>query len=133
ANVPFFALDIPRLLLYAFPPFVHLALLAVDRVLSLWEPRTPSGSRASRLGPLAWLAAAGAFALCVGQLDPYRRVDLRGPRDGRLVLALCRESLAFGRRLEAGRPVTYDIAARGYDPSRMPPSYLERMRWFLRT
>jgi len=54
-------------------------------------------------------------------------------RDGRLVLALCRESLAFGRRLEGGRPVAYEIAQRGYDPSRMAPSYLERMRWFLRT
>jgi hypothetical protein len=133
ANVPFFALDIPRLLLYALPPLVHLALLAVDRVWPHLAPQPFSVTYPSWLGPLGLLGAAVLLAVCVGQLDPYRRADLRGPRDGRLVLALCRQSLEFGERLAAGRPVTYDIAERRYEPARMEPRYLERMRWFLRS
>jgi hypothetical protein len=132
-NVPFFAADIPRLLLYALPVLIHLALVAIDRVWPLWQPRVSLASYPRWLGPLGLVAAGAVLAVCLTQLDPYRRVDLRGPRDGRLVLALCRQSLEFGRRLEVGRPVAYDIALRRFEPSQVAPRYLERMRWFLRT
>ncbi len=38
----------------------------------------------------------------------------------------------MARRLEAGRPVAFDVASRRFDPQRSDPRHLERMRWFLR-
>jgi hypothetical protein len=80
----------------------------------------------------AALATAAVVAFPLIALDRYRRVDLRGPRDGPLLLAVCRQSLAFARRLEAGRTVAYDTRARRFRPGKDLPRYLERMRWFLR-
>jgi hypothetical protein len=48
------------------------------------------------------------------------------------VLAFCRDSLAFARRLAASRPVMYEPAARRYQAGRSDPRHMERMRWFLR-
>ncbi len=128
-SVPFFPDDIPRLLIYALPPVLHLALLAIRPALA--QPAAPR-PRTRVLSALGWLAAVGLLLGTHLGLDPYRRVDLRGPRDGRLVQALCSQSLAFARRLESGRPVAYDVAARRFDPDRSDPRHLERMRWFLR-
>lgn len=81
---------------------------------------------------LAALATAAVVAFPLLALDRYRRVDLRGPRDGPLLLAVSRQSLAFARRLEASRTLAYDVATRRFRPGQDEPRYLERMRWFLR-
>lgn len=128
-SVPFFPDDIPRLLIYALPPVVHLALLALRPAVA--PPPAPERT-SPLLSALGWLVAAGLLLGAYAGLDPYRRVDLRGPRDGRLVQALCSQSLAFAHRLESGKPVAYDVAARRFDPDRSDPRHLERMRWFLR-
>ena len=130
-SVPFFAGDIPRLLLYALPPLLHLALLAGQPLWKAWQPAAPAGRVPARLERGAAVAALLAMALPAVAVDRYRRVDLRGPRDGPLVLALCRQSLAFARRLEKGRPVTYDPPGRRFLPERSDLRHLERMRWFL--
>ena len=53
-------------------------------------------------------------------------------RDGPFTLAFCRESLAFARRLAAGRVMAYDPATRRFKQGRSDPRDMERMRWFLR-
>ena len=73
-----------------------------------------------------------AAALPFTALDPYRRADLRGRTDGPFVLAFCRDSLAFARRLAAGRLVTYDPVGRRFKAGKSDPRHMERMRWFLR-
>lgn len=128
-SVPFFADDVPRLLLLALPVLLPLALAAI------WpRPAPPSPARptARWLEAVAAAAAVVLAALPPLALDSYRRVDLRGPRDGRLVLALCRESLAVARRLERGKLVSYDPEDRRFTPGKVDPHLLERMRWFLR-
>jgi hypothetical protein len=201
ASVPFFADDIPRLLLYALPATLHLALLTLERAGLYAAPEVNSGAAIKRgaaaprapghephglqspcrpvnagLAAAPWgglgarseaeppslddagqrpgrvsqahsslvartsrpftiaaaLLTAAVVAFPLIALDRYRRVDLRGPRDGPLLLALCRQSLAFARRLEAGRTVAYDVRARRFRPGKDLPRYLERMRWFLR-
>ncbi len=131
-TVPFFLDDIPRLLLYALPLTVALALVAWDAVFAHLEApgmRLTYGTRAALATGLAGLALGTlpAFAL-----DPYRRADLSGPRDGRLVLTFCRESLAEARRLEQGRLVDYDPERRSFVPRKSYPELMGRMRWFLR-
>ena len=92
------------------------------------------GSRpvARLVGTVAGLVILAAVAVPLVGLDRYRRADLRGRTDGPFVLAFSRDSLAFARRLEAGRPVMYEPAARLYLPGRSDPRHMERMRWFLR-
>jgi hypothetical protein len=130
-QVPFFADDIPRLLLYGLPPTLHLALLALGRWL---PPGGPDGVAAWPRwpGPIALAATLAVLAFPFLALDRYRRLDLRGPRDGPLLLATCRQSLAFARRLEAGRTLAYEVETRRFRPGRDEPRYLERQRWFLR-
>lgn len=130
-SVPFFPDDIPRLLMYAVPPLLHLALLALDRLRAEWQVG-PAAPARWRLGWLGWGLTCALLAGTYLGLDPYRRVDLRGPRDGPLVQALCSQSLAQARRLESGRPVALDVAERRFDPQRSDQRHLERMRWFLR-
>ena len=131
-SAPFFLDDIPRLLLYALPLVVALALVAWDAAFAHLEPpglRLVYGTSAAMATGLVGLAlgAMPAFAL-----DPYRRADLSGPRDGRLVLTFCRESLAEARRLEQGRQVDYDPERRSFVPRKTYPELMGRMRWFLR-
>jgi hypothetical protein len=135
ASVPFFADDIPRLLMYALPPLLHLALLALDRVRPHRDPRLPADAGrpdAPWLGRVAIAATLLALLAPLAWLDRYRRVDLAGPRDGPLVLAVARQSLAFARRLAAGRPVEYQPRERRFVPGLSDARHLERMRWFLR-
>jgi hypothetical protein len=131
-NVPFFPADIPRLLLFALPLLLPLALVALDALwpglgLPAGEHPLPRGRRVA-----AALAALAVVVAPLVALDRYRRIDLRGPRDGRLLLALSRESWSFARRLERGRPVSYEPEARRFSPAISDPHLLERMRWFLR-
>jgi len=134
----FYTDDVPRLLIYAVPSLFALGLVALGRLVS-GSPRHPSAAP----GPTpraftAAVAAASAVALLLAvalpftALDRYRRADLRGRTDGRFVLAFCRDSLAFARRLAAGRLVVYDPAGRRFQAGKIDARYLERMRWFLR-
>ena len=131
-TAPLFLDDIPRLLVYALPLVVALALFAWDGAFAHLEPpglRFVYGTGAA--------VATGLLALSLGALpalalDPYRRADLSGPRDGRLVLTFCRESLAEARRLEQGRQVDYDPEQRSFVPRKTYPELMGRMRWFLR-
>jgi hypothetical protein len=130
--VAFFARDIPRLLLYALPAVLPLALVALDRLLPhLTAPRP------RRAAP-PWVSWAASMALVVVMgttwrgVDPYRRVDLQGPRDGPLVLAACRESLRTATRLERGEEVRFDLEDQFFVWGTTPLYEFHRMRWFLR-
>jgi hypothetical protein len=126
----FFAADVTRLLLYALPLLIALALMTFFPLAS--APERPAARAASR-GSIAGAAAAAAIVLSLPLLlDRYRRIDLRGARDGPLVLALCRESLQAAQRLERDRPVVLDAATTGYEWGVSPPEEMGRMRWFLR-
>lgn len=132
-NVPFFAADIPRLLLHALPATLPLALYALWHRVPARASTRPTCTRwRRRFGQAGWLATAVLLALPWLALEHYRRADLRGRRDGPLLLALCRESLGQARRLAEGRPVAYVLAERRFRPGRDEPHFLERMRWFLR-
>jgi hypothetical protein len=142
----FYTDDVPRLLAYALPVLLALALSALRRGDAgaaagadsaedgTWAPMPGRRSRPACLlvGTVSGLLILAALAVPLIGLDRYRRADLRGRTDGPFVLAFSRESLAFGRRLEAGRPVMYEPVARRYLPGRSDPRHMERMRWFLR-
>lgn len=127
----FFAADVTRLLVYALPLLVPLALVAVFPVAPPAEtmPVARASSRASVVGAAVTAVIVISLPLL---LDRYRRIDLRGARDGPLVLALCRESLRAAPRLEQDRPVVLDAATTGYEWGVSPPEEMARMRWFLR-
>ena len=130
--VAFFPADIPRLLLYVLPLAIPLALVALDRVWPLMESPAPVPPRWPKaIEVIAGIAAAGVLAALVLGLDRYRRSDLRGPRDGPRLLALCRESLRAARRLDRGQPVVLDVAAHRFVWGESDPGDLSRMRWFL--
>jgi hypothetical protein len=128
----FFAADVPRLLLYALPVIVALALLALDRVWPHHRPPPPQVVLPSPVRAAAALAAAAAVALPFAAVDRYRRVDLRGARDGPYVLAVCRESLRTAGRLERGQAVAFDALTQRFAWGESDAGELGRMRWFLR-
>ena len=128
----FFAADVPRLLLYALPVLIALALVALDRV---WPHLLTPAAVAPLSKPLRVAAAILALAAAVAPfvvVDRYRRVDLRGARDGPYVLGLCRESLRTAFRLERGQAVSFDAATQRFAWGESDPGELDRMRWFLR-
>jgi hypothetical protein len=127
----FFAADVTRLLLYALPLLIALALMAFFPLVPAPEP-TSAPRAASRSSIVGGVAAAAIVISLPLFLDRYRRIDLRGARDGPLVLALCRESLQAAQRLERDRPVVLDAATTGYEWGVSPPEEMGRMRWFLR-
>lgn len=128
----FFAADVTRLLLYALPLLVPLALMALFPVSPPPEPEPPPRPAASRTSIACGLLATALVLGLPLLLDRYRRIDLRATRDGPLVLALCRESLQAALRLERGRSVAFDAGTTGYRWGVSPPEELARMRWFLR-
>ena len=128
----FFAADVPRLLLYALPVLIALALVAVDRAWPhIGTPpvarRAPSVLRGA-VGVLAVAAALSPFLV----VDRYRRIDLRGARDGPYVLGLARESLRTAGRLERGQAVFFDPVTQRFKWGESDPGDLSRLRWFLR-
>ncbi len=131
-SVPFFGEDIPRLLLYAMPLTLALALLALDAVFRHVGPEVPPSRPGAPAAALGALAAVGLALLPLLTQDLYLRADLNGPRDGRFVLAFCRESLREARRLAAGRVVDLDPEGRSFVPGKTLPALAGRMRWFLR-
>jgi hypothetical protein len=128
----FFSADVPRLLLYALPVLIALALVALDRV---WPHLEPPAALAPVSRPWRVAAAILAVAAAVAPfllVDRYRRVDLRGARDGPYVLGLCRESLRTAFRLERGQAVSFDAATQRFAWGDSDPGELDRMRWFVR-
>jgi hypothetical protein len=128
----FFAADVPRLLLYALPVLIALASIALDRVWPHLQTPATVG-----LVPRPWRAAAAVLAVAAAVapflvVDRYRRVDLRGARDGPYVLSLCRESLRTAGRLERGQAVSFDADTQRFAWGDSDPGELDRMRWFLR-
>jgi hypothetical protein len=127
-NVPFFPTDIPRLLIYAVPIGIAAGLVALEDRLGPLPPPVPLTFGR----PWAFGGAVLLVLLPLLTQDRYRRTDLRGPKDGRLVLAFCRESVAFAERLQKEKPVRYEVEARRFPSEGADPQFLERMRWFLR-
>lgn len=128
--VAFFAADVRRLLLYALPAVLPLALLALDRS---WLP--PRTAPAPEHAHPAWRGAAFVLAaLPLFLVDRYRRFDLRGSSDALRVLAVCRETLKTARELEQGGAFRFDPASgrfsQGVDDDRSLVD-LRRVRWFL--
>lgn len=128
----FFGPNTLRLLLFALPALFPLALLAIDRVWPHMGPEAPPPTRPRWTEAAAAVAVVAALAATLLGLDRYRRVDLRGFRDGPLVLALSRESLRTANRIETGKPVVWDPAERTYVWGVTHPHEMEKMRWFLR-
>ena len=124
--VPFFPTDIPRLLLYALPVALAAGLLTLEPAAA---PRPRPPLRVGRLALGAALLVAAAPALTQ---DRYLRADLRGPKDGRYLLAFCRQTLSLAGRLQKGKPVSYEVEARAFPSLGSDPVFLERMRWFLK-
>jgi hypothetical protein len=125
----FFADDVRRLLLYAVPLLVPLALGVLPGILR----HGSAPPRVARRG-LDRAAAAAALLLALSPLavlDRYRRIDLRGPHDGPRVFAVCTESLGTAARLSRNRPVLFELDRMVFQPNRSDPADLGRMRWLL--
>jgi hypothetical protein len=128
----FFAADVPRLLIYALPLLIALALVALDRVWPHMEvaPETrpfPAALRAVA-AVLAGVAVVSPFLF----VDRYRRLDLRGARDGPYVLGFVRETLRTAGRLDRGQAVFFAPETQSFAWGDSDPGELGRMRWFLR-
>jgi hypothetical protein len=107
-----FGKNTDRLLLFAVPVLLPLALHAVEAVLRRPEGRSRCRTTGLALVERAGWAATALFLLALGLgLDRYRREDLRGSRDGPLLLAFCRESLRVAGRLERGGDVGFEPGA----------------------
>jgi hypothetical protein len=131
-RVIFFGKNTERLLLYAIPFLLPLALHAIDALRGRpSEPSEPARADARTSRIAGALAAIALVAVALG-LDRYRRIDLRGTRDGPLVLAFCRESMASARRLARGRFTTFDPGRDYFVADRSDARDLGRMRWYLR-
>jgi hypothetical protein len=129
--VPLFGGNAVRLLLYALPLLLPLALVALDRVWPNLGERPPPW-RAPRWLPGAAVVAAAAVALSPLFLDRYRRVALHQVRDGPLVLATCRQSLATAARIEKGEVATFEPARQQFVWHVSDIHGLNRMRWYLK-
>lgn len=130
--VTFFPADIPRLLLYALPALIPLALLALDRIVPHVSAPDPLRRWSPWTGRLGWAGAAATALLLLPSLDSYRRLDLRGPRDGPYLLTVCRETRRTAGRLERGMAVSFAADTQRFDWGLSHASELSRMRWFLR-
>ena len=130
--VPLFGSNMERLLLYALPILIPLALVALDRFWrNLGSPAltAPSGRVARGLATATLLAA---LVYPVLGLDRYRRLPLHEVRDGPLVMAFCGESVRSARKLERGEEVELAADEKRFAWGISEPSQLFQMRWFLR-
>jgi len=125
--------NLPRLLLFALPLLLPLALLALDRVWPHVGAVSPPAATRPATRAAALLALAVTLLFVFVGLDRYRREPLHETRDGLLVRALCRESLGVARRLGRGEAVTLDPERSAFDwRAGGDASDLYRMRWYLR-
>jgi hypothetical protein len=132
-RVIFFGKNTERLLLYAIPFLLPLALHALDALRGAAVAGAPATT--TEASPLGRAAGGVALAILLATglgLDRYRRLDLGATRDGPLVLTFCRESLAAARRLERGRFTTFDPGRDRYVAGESDARDLGRMRWYLR-
>jgi hypothetical protein len=127
-----FGRNTDRLLLFAIPAVLPLALLALEALFRRPAPATLPAVAARRAEWTAWALTALVMAAVTLGLDGYRRADLRGARDGPFVLAFCRETLRTAGRVERGDEVSFDTARQRYVWGLSPPAEMGRMRWFLR-
>jgi hypothetical protein len=134
--VTFFSDDIPRLLLYALPAAVPLALAALDGLLP--RDANPETQRVTWRPSVGLVAGGLALVTCLAPftvIDDYRRVDLQGTRDATVMLAVFRGSLEAASALDAREPFTFDSRTGRYSEGlskRHNLSDLRRVRWFLR-
>lgn len=128
-----FGRNTTRLLIFALPALLPLGLMALEALFRRAPPEVqPDPPPRAWPGRAAWaLTPAILLALALG-LDGYRRADLRGARDGPLVLAFCRETLRAARRVERGGEAAFETARLQYVWGVSPPAEMGRMRWFLR-
>ncbi len=132
--VMFLSVDIDRLLLYALPAVIPLALAALDGLLPRGEPAPPA-AMPRWTSRVALVLTVGAVIVPLGIVDSYRRVDLQGTRDATVMLAVFRETLETAEKLEDGEAFEFDAAAGRYAQGLTKPfnlSQLRRVRWFLR-
>lgn len=132
--VTFLSVDIDRLLLYALPAVIPLALAALDGLLPRGE-RAPPAALPRWTSRLALVFTVGALVVPLGIVDSYRRVDLQGTRDATVMLSVFRETLETAGKLEDGEAFEFDAASGRYAQGLTKPfnlSQLRRVRWFLR-
>jgi hypothetical protein len=132
--VPLFGANTERILIYALPLLLPLALSAVERVLRLPPGLAPaaSGSRSRALAVVAGLLCIGCVAFPFWGTDRYARLPLHGSRDGPLLMAFCRESLRVARRVARGEEVVLEPGRLRFAWGEDDPARLFEMRWFLR-
>ena len=132
--VPLFGANTERLLIYALPLLIPLALTAVERVLRLAPAVAPqtAGLRRGGLRAVSLLGCGAVLAFPLFGGDRYRRHPLHEPRDGPLLMALCQESLRVARRIERGEEVVLEPARMRFAWGIDDAARLFEMRWFLR-
>jgi hypothetical protein len=130
--VPLFGANTARLLIYAVPVLVPLALVPFERVLRLplAAPASPAVPATARRLAVVVCVACVASPLVLS--DRYRRLPLHEPRDGPLLMAFCRESLRMARRVERGEEVALEPERHRYTWGEYDPGQLFEMRWYLR-
>jgi hypothetical protein len=131
--VAFFAADIRRLLIYALPVLLPLAIVALE---PLWPRRHEASpdTAAPRPRRLAAVALVAVLGLPLVVVDRYRRIDLQGDSDALRVLAVCRETMRTARELEAGGRFVFDPETGRFSQGvtrRGSLVDLRRVRWFL--
>jgi len=134
--VTFVSPDIDRLLLYALPGVIPLALVVLQRAGSLATGEPSRATAPTRRSVAVWTGlAAAAMTLPFLLVDRYRRVDLQGARDAPVTLAVLRETLHTAQDLENGGEFVFDPKQGRFSRGLEQPfdlSQLRRVRWFLR-
>jgi hypothetical protein len=133
--VTFLSTDIDRLLIYALPAVVPLALvglggLLLPRTAASAPPWAPPRPAVRALGPALGLAAMTPFLV----VDRYERIDLQGRRDATVVLAVLRETIDTAELLDAGETFRFDPADGRFSRGLTTPfdlSQLRHVRFFL--
>lgn len=130
--VPLFSVNTLRILIYALPFLLPLALVALDRAWPHMREPAPPAPPGRLPNALAAAAAAALVLVPLFALDRYRRAPLHETRDGPLVRATAQETLRVGRRLSRGETVVFDPAVQRFAWGAFDAAEANRMRWFLR-
>jgi hypothetical protein len=130
--VPLFSANTLRVLIYALPFLIPLALIALDRVWPNLGQPSPPRPTPRRLDAACAVASIALVLLPVLALDRYRRAPLYETRDGPLVRTAAQETLRTARRLQRGETVSFDPAVQRFAWGAFDAAEASRMRWFLR-